>query len=69
MKLRHTHLLLSLASLLALGNPAPAAAALPTAAETADASFAIGKGTFLLKGQPFTVKAAELHYPRIPRDY
>ena len=27
------------------------------------------KGTFLLNGEPFVVKAAELHYPRIPRAY
>lgn len=28
-----------------------------------------GKGTFLLDGDPFIVKAAELHYPRIPKPY
>ena len=32
-------------------------------------SFEAGKGTFLLNGKPFTVKAAELHYARIPRPY
>lgn len=31
--------------------------------------FTIGNGTFLLNGKPFVVKAAELHYPRIPRPY
>ena len=31
--------------------------------------FTAGKKTFLLNGQPFVVKAAELHYPRIPRPY
>jgi len=31
--------------------------------------FKAGKGTFLLNGNPFVVKAAELHYPRIPREY
>lgn len=31
--------------------------------------FGTGKGTFLLDGKPFVVKAAELHYPRIPREY
>ena len=31
--------------------------------------FTVGKNTFLLNGQPFVVKAAELHYPRIPRPY
>ena len=32
-------------------------------------SFTAGKGTFLLNGEPIVVKAAELHYPRIPRPY
>lgn len=32
-------------------------------------SFEVGQGTFLLNGKPFIVKAAELHYPRIPRPY
>lgn len=31
--------------------------------------FEAGKGTFLLNGEPFVVKAAELHYPRIPQPY
>lgn len=31
--------------------------------------FEIGEKTFLLNGNPFVVKAAELHYPRIPREY
>jgi len=31
--------------------------------------FEAGKGTFLLNGEPIVVKAAELHYPRIPRPY
>ena len=32
-------------------------------------SFTTGDKTFLLNGQPFIVKAAEVHYPRIPRPY
>jgi len=32
-------------------------------------TFTTGKNTFLLNGKPFVVKAAELHYPRIPRAY
>ncbi len=32
-------------------------------------TFTAGKKTFLLNGKPFVVKAAELHYPRIPRPY
>ena len=31
--------------------------------------FTVGKGTFLLNNKPFVVKAAEVHYPRIPRPY
>lgn len=31
--------------------------------------FTVGKGTFLLNSKPFVVKAAEVHYPRIPRPY
>ncbi len=31
--------------------------------------FEAGNGTFLLNGEPFVVKAAELHYPRIPKPY
>lgn len=31
--------------------------------------FEAGDGTFLLSGKPFVVKAAELHYPRILREY
>ncbi len=32
-------------------------------------TFAIGEKTFLLNGKPFVVKAAEVHYPRIPQPY
>ncbi len=32
-------------------------------------TFEVGKKTFLLNGEPFVVKAAEIHYPRIPRPY
>ncbi len=31
--------------------------------------FTVGDKTFLLNGNPFIVKAAEVHYPRIPRPY
>ena len=34
-----------------------------------DARFEAGNGVFLLSGKPFVVKAAELHYPRIPKEY
>lgn len=39
----------------------------PTFAQKGD--FTVGNQTFLLNGKPFVVKAAELHYPRIPRPY
>jgi len=32
-------------------------------------SFEAGEGSFLLDGKPFVVKAGELHFPRIPREY
>ena len=32
-------------------------------------TFEAGKGSFMLNGKPFVVKAAEIHYPRIPRPY
>ena len=43
----------------------------PVSSQAANRSgdFTVGKGTFLLNGKPFVVKAAEVHYPRIPRPY
>ena len=38
-------------------------------AQARGGDFTAGKNTFMLNGQPFVVKAAELHYPRIPRPY
>ncbi|GHT48593.1 beta-galactosidase [Bacteroidia bacterium] len=32
-------------------------------------TFEVGKQTFLLNGEPFVIKAAEIHYPRIPKEY
>ena len=40
-----------------------------TFAMAQNGTFEAGKGTFLLNGKPFVVKAAEIHYPRIPRPY
>ncbi len=40
-----------------------------TFATNKNTSFTIGENTFLLNGKPFVVKAAEVHYPRIPRAY
>ena len=42
-------------------------AVLPLFASAGD--FTVGNKTFLLNGEPFVVKAAEIHYPRIPRPY
>ena len=50
---------LALAALLALTPATPLSAD----------NFTVGNRTFLLNGQPFVVKAAEVHYPRIPRPY
>ena len=46
-------------------------AALPTSGFAAQkpGTFTTGDKTFLLNGKPFVVKAAEVHYPRIPRPY
>lgn len=41
----------------------------PVSAARKGGTFAVGDKTFLLNGKPFVVKAAELHYPRIPRPY
>lgn len=35
----------------------------------AERKFEIGQKTFLLDGKPMVIKAAELHYPRIPKEY
>lgn len=51
----------ALAASLFMGTPAQAA--------TKNGSFTVGDKTFLLNGKPFVVKAAEVHYPRIPRPY
>ncbi len=32
-------------------------------------TFSVGQNTFLLDGKPFVIRAGELHYPRIPRQY
>ena len=50
------------------------AALMATATTTAQAveaqhTFEVGKGSFMLDGKSFVVKAAEIHYPRIPRPY
>lgn len=62
MKLTKLFSILSLATLLTAMPQAASAAGKP-------GDFTAGKGTFLLNGQPFIVKAAEVHYPRIPRAY
>ena len=32
-------------------------------------TFISGKNAFLLNGEPYVIRAAEIHYPRIPREY
>lgn len=61
--------ILSLLTLAAAAWCATPAAAAPTDSKPASHTFVAGKGTFLLDGKPFVVKAAELHYPRIPKPY
>lgn len=36
---------------------------------TAQNNFIVGKNQFELNGKPFLIRAAELHYPRIPKEY
>ena len=54
-------LLISLLLTLAFIQPSPA--------KNTAGTFAVGDKTFLLNGKPFVIKAAEVHYPRIPRPY
>ncbi len=42
---------------------------IPSNAQKTKGTFEAGNGTFLLNGNPFVVKAAEIHYPRIPKPY
>lgn len=37
--------------------------------KSAPQTFEVGEGSFLLDGKPFVVKAGELHFARIPREY
>ncbi|MDQ1769277.1 cellulase family glycosylhydrolase [Labilibaculum sp. A4] len=37
--------------------------------QKSEGTFEVGDKTFLLNGKPFVVKAAEMHYPRIPKEY
>ena len=41
----------------------------PVLAQNTRGTFEAGEGSFLLNGKPFVVKAAEIHYPRIPKAY
>ena len=68
MKLKKVISTLSLAALL-LAVPAMVNAATTASPKGKPGTFTVGKGTFLLNGEPFIVKAAEVHYPRIPRPY
>ncbi|MBQ6801003.1 MAG: beta-galactosidase, partial [Bacteroidaceae bacterium] len=58
--MRNKILLLLVAALLATGS---------AFGKAKPETFEVGKGTFLLNGKPFVVKAAEIHYPRIPKAY
>ncbi|MDE7379397.1 MAG: beta-galactosidase [Paraprevotella sp.] len=56
-------------ALASLALAAGLATATPATAATRGGSFTVGDKTFLLNGKPFVIKAAEVHYPRIPRPY
>ena len=62
--MKKSSLFSALALSLALLAGSPRASAAPKGG-----TFIAGDKTFLLDGKPFVVKAAELHYPRIPRPY
>ena len=63
--------LLTLLALMAATLATPSTSSLSCGATAAPqpGTFTVGDKTFLLNGQPFVVKAAEVHYPRIPRPY
>ena len=63
--------LLTILALMAITLAIPATRSLCCGAAAANkpGTFTTGDKTFLLNGQPFIVKAAEVHYPRIPRPY
>lgn len=42
---------------------------LPSCGKKNIETFEVGDKTFLLNGEPFVIKAAEIHYPRIPQEY
>lgn len=60
-------IMLAAAGAMLTGMPTMATANTSGAKEAG--KFEAGIGRFLLNGEPYTVKAAELHYPRIPRPY
>lgn len=62
--MKNTLFLLALAMLLCVGQ-----AGAQKNDEKTQQTFVAGDGHFLLNGKPFVVRAAELHYPRIPRAY
>lgn len=62
--MKNTLFLLALAMLLCVGQ-----AGAQKNDEKPQQTFVAGDGHFLLNGKPFVVRAAELHYPRIPRAY
>lgn len=62
--MKKTLFLLALAMLLCVGQ-----ASAKQGDEKPQQTFVAGDGHFLLNGKPFVVRAAELHYPRIPRAY
>ncbi len=59
-------------ALTAFAGPSPAVAqtASPASSPAAAArSFTLGEREFLLDGKPYLIRAGEIHFPRIPREY
>ncbi|MDE5674950.1 MAG: beta-galactosidase, partial [Muribaculaceae bacterium] len=72
--MKHKPTIALIAASLIASSAGAAIAELPVLSNVAGQTVSAGKfesgnGTFLLNGAPFVVKAAELHYPRIPKPY
>ncbi len=70
MKRHITYMLAGFALMSSVATASHAASPIANHASATTANtFSIGDKTFLLDGKPFIVKAAEIHYPRIPKQY
>ena len=61
--------LISVVATVLLAVAAPAAALDSVSADLPNHTFRVSGDRFVLDDKPFAVRAAELHYPRIPQEY